>query len=525
LSVRVKDLLKLPSLREAKVLSGTSQLSASVSSLSFLEVSDMTLFSEKFQQLNEYHTGELLIGSFCDIRDDVTKQCEAVRRLHELGEIGIILYYVGIVLPEVADEVLQVADSLGFIIIQMPPNNAALRYSEVIYEVMKLLLSKNKTETFATELLAKLSVLPEQSRNVETALKVLSDFLKVHLVVTSYTDDILNQVSWPRNSKLSLADIVRKYLTNFQKQQVTAGNVYYIHVQKLQQQNGQALKLFFVCEEENLTTFEIEQAVEVLQMALNLWGKNYDEVSEQALVRAIVHDENEKSYQLAKKLAIDIDAIETMWLLPLWEKKVPLTNVREDLKNYLQHYYQTTIIQLVDNCLVVLLGNHLPRQSEFFVSKEYLQVSSYQSAFNRIIVCPKLTNMAEIRTLYQITETAAPFLKRVYPKRQVLAITEIKTVFQVMQHLKDGQEQLQAALAILQPILTDEDYMVTLGTFLLDASSDFKKCGELLFVHKNTVKYRIRKISERLGYDMTNPAEAYEIYLALILYRLIEEVS
>ena len=44
MSVRVNDLLKLPSLREATVLSGKNQLDTSVASLSFLEVSDMSLF-------------------------------------------------------------------------------------------------------------------------------------------------------------------------------------------------------------------------------------------------------------------------------------------------------------------------------------------------------------------------------------------------------------------------------------------------------------------------------------------------
>ncbi len=38
MSVRVNDLLKLPSLREATVLSGKNQLDTSVASLSFLEV-------------------------------------------------------------------------------------------------------------------------------------------------------------------------------------------------------------------------------------------------------------------------------------------------------------------------------------------------------------------------------------------------------------------------------------------------------------------------------------------------------
>ena len=79
MSVRVNDLLKLPSLREATVLSGKNQLDTSVASLSFLEVSDMSLFSEKLHKTNEYHAGEILIGSFCAIRHDVVKQCETIR--------------------------------------------------------------------------------------------------------------------------------------------------------------------------------------------------------------------------------------------------------------------------------------------------------------------------------------------------------------------------------------------------------------------------------------------------------------
>lgn len=80
----------------------------------------MSLFSEKLHKTNEYHAGEILIGSFCAIRHDVVKQCETIRHLHELGEVGLILYYVGIIVPKVAEEVIQLADSLGFILIQMP---------------------------------------------------------------------------------------------------------------------------------------------------------------------------------------------------------------------------------------------------------------------------------------------------------------------------------------------------------------------------------------------------------------------
>lgn len=136
----------------------------------------MSLFSEKLHKTNESHAGEILIGSFCAIRHDVVKQCETIRHLHELGEVGLILYYVGIIVPKVAEEVIQLADSLGFILIQMPKNDPTLRYNEVIYEVMKLLVNKNKMASFATDLLEKVSLLPEQNRSVEMTLKILSDF-------------------------------------------------------------------------------------------------------------------------------------------------------------------------------------------------------------------------------------------------------------------------------------------------------------------------------------------------------------
>ena len=103
----------------------------------------------------------------------------------------------------------------------------------------------------------------------------------------------------------------------------------------------------------------------------------------------------------------------------------------------------------------------------------------------------------------------------------MLSIAEIRTVQQMMTCLQAGEEAIQQRLAVIQPLLKRIRAVNDIRNVLLDASSDFKECGERLFVHKNTVKYRISKINEALGYDMTNAAEAYEVYLAMILYRLV----
>lgn len=62
---------------------------------------------------------------------------------------------------------------------------------------------------------------------------------------------------------------------------------------------------------------------------------------------------------------------------------------------------------------------------------------------------------------------------------------------------------------------------------LLDTASAYLECGgslegaaRALFVHPNTVRYRIGRIAEVTGYDLTTPREAWAIRIALTLGRL-----
>ena len=63
--------------------------------------------------------------------------------------------------------------------------------------------------------------------------------------------------------------------------------------------------------------------------------------------------------------------------------------------------------------------------------------------------------------------------------------------------------------------------MHTLCTFLLDADADYQKCGEYLFIHKNTVKYRIKRINELLGCDVTRISDSYEYSITCLVYRIV----
>ena len=59
----------------------------------------------------------------------------------------------------------------------------------------------------------------------------------------------------------------------------------------------------------------------------------------------------------------------------------------------------------------------------------------------------------------------------------------------------------------------------TVATYLEQAGS-LEGTARLLFVHPNTVRYRLRKVIDVCGRDATNPRDAFALQLALAFGRL-----
>lgn len=64
--------------------------------------------------------------------------------------------------------------------------------------------------------------------------------------------------------------------------------------------------------------------------------------------------------------------------------------------------------------------------------------------------------------------------------------------------------------------LADEDRTLLLDTFgaWLDADGSAAETAKRLFVHPNTVRYRLRRLEERTGRSLSNPRAVAELSLA-----------
>lgn len=441
-------MLQLPSFRGAKVLTGKSNLHRTISSLSVLEVSNADYSSRIVNSVQEeWYAEEMVISSFYSIKDSIEKQCEAIEYLYELGEVGLILYYVGIIIPEVAAEVLQLAESKNFIIICMPENDFSLRYNEVIYEVIEAIVLNNQTfnDNFVNEALEKVSLLPEHARSVEITLKFLSDRLKANLILTNTHMEIVNQVMWPRNSSLDVAHLINEYapyLLNGAKGQAESSSDCYVEYKSVHQKNGEVLYLFLIKENSKLPAKTIDKISEVVQVAINLWGDKHNEVSEYALVKAIINDESDKMRRLAHLLHIDVASIQMMWLVFIQDLSKE-KQIREELEEYLFKYYKTAVIQTVDHCVIALMGNCSYKYNEYEIAAEYIETTNSSSLISEMVYAPRMRNTQDVRRMYRLVNSVGRKVHLIYEHRKLYTAAEMRSMKQAIDLSAQGEEVLE----------------------------------------------------------------------------------
>jgi DNA-binding PucR family transcriptional regulator len=67
----------------------------------------------------------------------------------------------------------------------------------------------------------------------------------------------------------------------------------------------------------------------------------------------------------------------------------------------------------------------------------------------------------------------------------------------------------------------NDDMLTTLWAYL-DSGRSLELTAKELFVHANTVRYRLKRMSEILGWDPSNPRDALVVHTALIVGAIAE---
>lgn len=117
--------------------------------------------------------------------------------------------------------------------------------------------------------------------------------------------------------------------------------------------------------------------------------------------------------------------------------------------------------------------------------------------------CPSLRRTSDVKYAYEINQTCLEDAQKVFPLRTFFMSAEIELVKECRDIATGGRERMAwytSLLDALPPGREGQDLIHTLSVFLLNKGSSITETAAQLFVHKNTVKYRLQKASDLLGF-------------------------
>ena len=116
-------------------------------------------------------------------------------------------------------------------------------------------------------------------------------------------------------------------------------------------------------------------------------------------------------------------------------------------------------------------------------------------------------------------------MEGIFPYKRVFSKYELVLVSNCINIQVQGGNLKKNYMDLLEPFTKEGDnksrqLLETLETFVLDAGMNSGKTSEFMGIHTNTVQYRLKKINEVLGAEITGNRVIPGLTVALALKRL-----
>lgn len=532
MNVTVADCLKLPTLREAQLIAGAGGLDRSVSSVSVLEWPDTSHLSDEIIVGNE-----LIISALVAIKDDVAQQCAVLRRLHTLGSAGILLYYVGIFIPRIDEALITTAEELNFPLIAMPFGRMGFRYSDVITDVVEYIHTQRmQGNYYATEVMNSITFLEPQQRNVNSMLRLLSDRMHCTLLLTDRYLERRGAAAWPASSQWDY----RSLLHSLQKRRGPAqeqmrmeldGHSFMLWDVPVPSKTHHGMHLLALDDYGQVEREMLRQAVDVVALFLNIWDKGTYYNGTDALVEAILTDDPAEMRKLAQQMGISIGTVNTLWVLQVTGAAAQELTVSQKLdvilklKLYLQEHHKVVIVDGYGPYIVALTDGMILEEDVYELGGGFVALLEKGGYAARGCIFEELENTAQTRDAYNRMIGCFTELCTVYPRRRIYSDSDVRYVCSCKEAVRQGETAVESCLLPIRKLsrAADGDVLTeTLCTFLLDAESNTQRTGALLYLHKNTVHYRLSKIRNILKCDLSEMPATLAVYQAAAVYRILQ---
>ncbi|MFI3213520.1 MAG: PucR family transcriptional regulator [Eubacteriales bacterium] len=536
----LRELLQESKLEGLCVLNKSANLERKVVTVESTETPDVAAFLP---------ADTLLITTGMTYKTNQDALCELIETLDQLPCAGLAIK-LGRFIHELKPEVIEMADQLGFPLIQIPMN---MTLGDVYKQALAVLWNdKSEDLNYALNTQKKFSNLILQGSSTKIILNNLGNALKKPVAIVSPFGEVV-EVGYGCNDRHKTE--AKELFLNYQLYEQKFTQIeHYMDAEKGKNKvvifpikiDGWVSHCLYIFEAEDLSTALTSLVVEqvVLILSVSLYKSiylTYNEVkSKEEFLEILIQKNKDKVWNGRQILSIGakygikgteyygaiIGTLGAYRELKVNGSSAPHSEERyifiyRWLEQFLEEKYQGSILvfpQISDyRYIFILQGNH-----EFEI-EDMKQIYYTLQKMLKIEIIFSLGNvMLEIDSLpYSYEEGLESFIdgeiqndiffiKHYKPKN---AIELLKAI--------PSEQAKKFSIHNLKSLAYPKDEMTlelqkTLRTYL-ECNGSITETASTMFMHRNTIKYRIKKCEEILGHDFTDPKQYFQLLLSLVL--------
>lgn len=521
MKITVKDCMELAVLKDSVLIGGAAGLDRRVRAVTVLET----------DRLEAPMKGdELVLTSFWGTDGDLERQCDVLRSFHSGGEAGVILFSAAQLGEKERKRLCEAADELSLpLILIVSENRQGLYYSDVINGIMEKALYG---ETFSNRLISNtiyhlLNFEKHSSFQAAAREAAINNNFQIVLL----TEDFNQVFTVETQHRATIDDAIRRGI----ERGVEKNQAYtMINVEGVLTYWGPVLisgvkyYLMLVDNEDSYSQAEITKLAEVLELAMGMWRYSPQRDITAEFIKALRRGNTSLAYRLKEEAEFSEEKVETVFVVSGLEKDAGFKAIGPFEQKTGRKVVK--IAEAEELCGVVFSAERREgREERDLIGAEGLWADLEEAGADTIFYVGGLTGIEAAADAYQLINEAWPFIQHIFPYKKTFTKYELALASNCINISLKGGPVKKNYTDLIGPLRSagenkGRQLLETLEIFVLDAGMNTAKTARMMNLHTNTVQYRLKRIKEILGVDITGNTIVPGLMVALALERIDKKV-
>ena len=527
MKITVKDCLTLEAFKPCDIVAGERNLSNRVRSVSVMDAADLDTAVR-----NNGVKEQLVLTSFYGMTGKEKLQTEVVKELAKCGISGLVVFHAENGVTKDDKVIIEAAESLGLPFILIPVENDA-EYSDAIEQIMdKMLYGDNFRNNLINNTIYHLLNFEKHS-NFPTALReaAISNELQVVLLSKDFNPILVVETR-------HVATISEAVKTLKEHEESHSGMYSLINVEGILAYWGsitienEAYFLLIVDNDDNYSAGEITKLAEIIELAIGMWKYTPERDVKAELIKALIRGNRSLAYSLKDEVGINPENIVSVF----FAKGIDNPQSEDAILKFEQEEkFEVMRIQEDEETFGVIVKDASDKEHDPQVVKAsclgLFDMLKEDTKSVRIFHSTGVDGIEGAADGFRLISETWSFVENVFPYKRVFTKYELVVVSNCINIQVQGGYLKKNYAELLEPFKKEmgenkaKQLLETLETFVLDAGMNSSKTSEFMGIHTNTVQYRLKRINEVLGAEITGNRVIPGLTIALALKRLERVVN